>query len=66
MKTAAGEHNDMDCIALKRGIQRQIHGETKGMTLPQRLAHYRTLVAESPFSALLGVRHARHTGDDNR
>lgn len=66
MKAAVGEHKHMDCIALKRGIQGRTGTETKGVTLPLRMAHHRGLVPESPFDALPGVRHARKTGDDNR
>jgi hypothetical protein len=43
----------LDCIEMKRGIQRQIAQETKGMTPAQRLAHYKRLAAESPFAKRL-------------
>jgi len=43
----------LDCIQMKRGIQRQIAQETKGMTPAQRLAHYKRLAAESPFAKRL-------------
>ena len=40
----------LDCIAMKRSIQRQIAAETKGMTPLERLAYYRKLAQESPFA----------------
>ena len=43
----------LDCIQMKRGIQRQIAQETKGMTPAQRLAHYKRLADESPFARRL-------------
>ena len=52
MKAAAGKCEHVDCIALKRNIQRRISAETKGMTPSQRLAYYRKLVDESPCAAL--------------
>ncbi len=56
----------IDCIALKRKIQRKISEETKGMGLSERLAYYQRQVETSPFSHLLrlrdsseSVRHSR-------
>jgi hypothetical protein len=46
----------LDCMALKRRIQREIASETKGMTPLERLAHYRKLADESPFAAALRQR----------
>jgi hypothetical protein len=43
----------LDCIEMKREIQRQIAQETKGMTPAQRLAYYKRLAAESPFAKKL-------------
>ena len=62
MKTAVNQPEHVDCIALKRKIQRQISAETKGMTLAQRLAHFRKLADESPFATLL----KRRTDEANR
>lgn len=55
-KSCSGEY--LDCIALKRGIQREIAAETKGMTPKARLFYYRKLAKESPF-ALPGPRLRR-------
>ncbi|HOC70073.1 MAG TPA: hypothetical protein PLL36_11155 [Candidatus Hydrogenedentes bacterium] len=43
----------IDCIALKRRIQREIAAETKGMTPLERLVYYRKLSEESSFAALM-------------
>jgi len=56
----------IDCIALKRKIQRKISAETKGMDLAERLTYYQRQVEISPFGRLLhlrdsseSVRHSR-------
>jgi len=46
-KPHSGEY--LDCIVLKRSIQREIAAETKGMTPKDRLVYYRKLAQESPF-----------------
>lgn len=43
----------IDCMALKRCIQREIAAETKGMAPMERLVYYRKLSAESPFASLM-------------
>lgn len=43
----------LDCIQMKRDIQRQIAQETKGMTPLQCLAYYKRLADESPFAKKL-------------
>jgi hypothetical protein len=53
----------LDCIQMKRGIQRQIARETKGMTPTQRLAHYKRLAAESSFAKKLKEQQQK---DDKR
>lgn len=57
MKAVQQEEGYLDCIALKRSIQRKIAAETKGMTPQARLAHYQKLVEESPFAPLLRRRN---------
>jgi hypothetical protein len=59
MKTAKDKVQYLDCIALKRRIQRQIYAETKGMAPLERLAYYHKLVEESPFAALLKQRREK-------
>jgi len=46
----------IDCIALKRRIQREISAETRGMDVPERLAYYQRQVEASPFRHLLNLR----------
>jgi len=57
MKTTQQQGEYLDCIALKRSIQREIAAETKGMTPRERLAHYRKLAEQSPFGPLLRRRN---------
>lgn len=52
MKAVAEQDQQIDCIAMKRSIQRQIAAETKGMTPRERLAYYKKLANESPFASL--------------
>ena len=49
----------INCLALKRKIQREISLETKGMAPLQRLMYYQKLVDESPFFPLLRKRSIR-------
>ena len=53
MKAVAEQNQHLDCIAMKRSIQKQIAAETKGMTPRQRLAYYTRLASESPFAPFL-------------
>ena len=60
MKTVQQEY--VDCIALKRSVQKEISAETRGMTPLERLAHYRKLADQSPFAPLLrGGNRVRRT-----
>ena len=52
MKAVAEQDQHIDCIAMKRSIQRQIAAETKGMTPRERLTYYKKLANESPFASL--------------
>ncbi len=52
----------IDCIALKRRIQREIAAETKGMTPQERLVYYRKISNESPFASLM-QEHAERRGN---
>jgi hypothetical protein len=61
MKTDPQQAEYLDCIALKRRIQRKMSAETKGMTPRQRLAYYHKLAEESPFADALRRRErTRH------
>ena len=53
MKAAKKEDQSLDCIAMKRAIQKQISAETRGMTPHERLAYYKKLANESPFASLV-------------
>ena len=40
MKESASENFQVDCVAMKRKIQRAISTEVRGMSREERLAHY--------------------------
>lgn len=65
MNTAQIQDQYLDCIDMKRAIQKEIASETRGMTPRERLAYYRKLANESPFASLVRrQKHARHTPSD--
>jgi hypothetical protein len=35
------KHEDLDCMEMKHRIQEQIHEETKRMTIPEKIRHFR-------------------------
>ena len=59
MGTLPTQEKYLDCIAMKRAIQKEISAETKGMTPKERLAHYKKLETESPFSKTVRQRSLR-------
>lgn len=65
MKTTDTNDRYLDCIAMKRAIQEEIAGETKGMTPGERLIHYRKLASDSPFAPLMG-QHSRKARRSDR
>jgi hypothetical protein len=62
MKAHRAKGQQLDCIAMKRAIQKEISAETKGMTPAERLAYYRKLVDEGPFASLLRARRGTLRG----
>jgi hypothetical protein len=63
MKAKAENELRLDCLRMKREIQREIAAETRGMTPGERLAHYRKLAAASPFAARVRARSRRKNGN---
>lgn len=65
MKTIQQQDRYIDCIELKRSIQKEISDETKGMKPRERLAYYKKLAAKSPFASSLRLRK-QHTSQKHR
>ena len=53
MRAAQKQGQYLDCVDMKRAIQREIASETRGMAPHDRLAHYKKLADESPFAPLV-------------
>ena len=65
MKAAQEQDQYLDCVDMKRTIQREIASETRNMTPHERLAHYKKLASESPFASLaLRQKRAQNTPRD--
>lgn len=62
MKATQEQDQFLDCVNMKRAIQKEISAETRGMAPHERLAHYKKLADESPFASLLRrQKRTRHT-----
>ena len=53
MKATQKQDQYLDCVDMKRAIQRETAAETRGMTPHERLAHYKKLAINSPFASLV-------------
>lgn len=59
MRAVRPQEQQLDCIAMKRAIQKEIARETRGMTPLERLGYYRKLADEGPFAPLLRRRNRK-------
>jgi hypothetical protein len=62
MKSRKSISDSIDCIAMKRKIQREMARETRGMTPDEKLAYYRKLVTDSPWAKLMRRRRSHQVG----
>lgn len=59
MRATHPQEQQLDCIAMKQAIQKEIAEETRGMTPLERLRYYRKLADEGPFAPLLHRRNRK-------
>jgi hypothetical protein len=62
VKPRKQESESIDCIAMKRKIQREMSRETRGMTPEEKLAYYCKLVDDSPWGKLVRRRRSPRSG----